>query len=93
MDHQRRQVRISLLYCVVGSYTCTPGSEYSNTLPPHHRLAGISGAVFCVIAINWKSSRVVLCRFESMAVLVHGHVAIITETESTLHHDRVQLVV
>jgi len=25
-------------------------------------------------------SRVVLCRFESMAILVHGNVAVITET-------------
>ena len=33
--------------------------------------------------INWKSSRVVLCHFESMGSLLHGHVAIITETEST----------
>jgi len=50
-------------------------------------------ADFCVIAINWKSSGVVLCRFESMAVLVREHVVITTETESTLHHDQVHLVV
>ena len=28
---------------------------YSNALPLHHHSAGISGAVFCVIATNWKS--------------------------------------
>jgi len=44
-----------------------------------------------VVAINWKSSRVFLCRFESGAVLVHRHVAIISETEPTLYHDRVHL--
>jgi len=60
-------------------------------LPPHNCSVCIPGAVLCVIAINWKSSRVVLCHFESMAFLVCGHVAIITETESTLHHDRVHL--
>jgi len=58
---------------------------------PYHCSAGISGAVFCVTAIKWKSSRVVLCRFESMAILVRGHVAIITENESTLHHDQVHI--
>jgi len=38
--------------------------------------------VFCITK-NWKSSGVVLCHFESMGSLLHGHVAIITETEST----------
>ena len=42
--------------------------------------------LFCVVAIKWKSSRVVLCCFESMAIsayLMRGHVAIITKTKST----------
>ena len=70
---------------VAGSYSSfvqvlgTPDSEYSNALSPS---AGISGAVFCVMAIKWKSSWVVLCCFGSMAILVRGHIAIITETES-----------
>ena len=58
-----------------------------------HCSAGIYGTVFCVIARNWKSSWVVLCRFELMAILVRGHVAIVMETDFTLCHDQVQFVV
>ena len=68
---------------VVGSYSSIVPSTW------HARL----WACLLCLAINWKSSRVVLCCFESMAVLVHGHVAIITEAESTLHHNQVHLVV
>jgi len=57
-------------------------------LPPYHCSAGISGAVFCVVAIHWKSSQVVLCHFESMAILVCRH-----WIQVHIHHDQVHLAV
>ena len=51
-------------------------------LPPHHCSAGISGAVFCVVAINWKSIAIaeLFCAALSQWLFEHGHVAIITKT-------------
>ena len=70
------------------------------TFEPPREVGGGLVHLLCIQTARWTWSRhnrmwnrestwVVLCRFESVAILVCGHVAIITETESTLHHNRV----
>ena len=59
--------------------SCTLNSEYSKVivcLTTALLFSGHLGWLSSVSAINWKSNRVVLCRFESMAVLVCGYIAI-----------------
>jgi len=85
---------------VVGSYSSfvpsTLSPEYSKVTVCLTTISLFSRHLRCCLLCHsqkLEERRVVLCCIESTAILVRGNVAIITETESTLHHDQVHLVV